>query len=209
MDCKEFREVLDLYVDSELSAEAMASAGVHVSECAPCERAVKELLRLRQAVKEAVSKHTPSPDLTRRIRGITSPTLRRIGVAGPVAVVLLLVSLAGLEWMPGVRASLASSMEQIAFHLDRPRTLVLEGEIVCRDCELYALYASPEERDVEGHHGALKMAGGKIWNFMEGAKADALIHDESLIGKRVQVRAKVYRRAGCLEVESYEILRST
>ncbi len=206
MDCKEFREVLDLYVDNELSAEAMASAGLHLNECGPCRTARDELLRLRQAVKEAVSKHQPPPSLLRSVRRVSSSPGRRVAVASLVVVILFFLSLGTLQQMSGVRASLASGMEQIAFHLDRPQTLVLEGEVVCRECELYALYGSPEERDVEGHHGALKTASGKIWNFMEGEKTYALIHDETLIGKRIRIRAKAYRRAGCLEVESYEVM---
>ncbi len=206
MGCEEFREVLDLYVDNELSAEAMASAGLHLNECGPCRTARDELLRLRQAVKEAVSKHQPPSSLLQRVREVSSPPTRRVAVVYLVVVILFFLSIGALGQMSDVRAYLASGMEQIAFHLDRPQMLVVEGKVVCRECELYALYGSPEERDVEGHHGALKTASGKIWNFMEGEKAYVLIHDESLIGKRVRIRAKLYRRAGCLEVQSYEVM---
>lgn len=209
MDCKEFREVLDLYIDNELSPEAMASAGVHLTDCAPCRRATDELFRLRQAVKEAVNKHQPPPALLDSIRRATSASRRRVAVVALTAIALFLVSLIALEQMAGVGTYLASGMEQIAFQLDRPKTVLLEGEIVCRECELYALYGSPKERDVEGHHGALKTHAGKIWNFMKGEKSYPLIHDQSFIGKRVRVRAKLYRRAGCLEVETYEVLQTT
>ncbi|MBI1955251.1 MAG: hypothetical protein HYS38_02550 [Acidobacteria bacterium] len=96
----------------------------------------------------------------------------------------------------------------MAFHLDQPRTLVLEGEIVCRECELFAQYGSPVERDVKGHHGGLKTPEGKIWDFTESRISEPLIHDESLIGKRVRIYAKLYRRAGFLEVISYQVLQS-
>lgn len=209
MDCKEFREVLDLYVDEELSQEAMASAGVHLGECGACRRTTDNLLRLRRAVREAVGPDQPPPGLVNRVRRIASPSGRRIEFAALVATVLLLVSLVALNRLPRVRASLATGMESFAFHLDRPQTLVVEGAIVCRECDLFALYGSPEERDVQGHHGALKTSEGKIWTFMEGEKARALIHDPAMIGKRVRVRARLYRRAGCLEVESYEVLQTT
>lgn len=208
MDCKEFREVLDLYVDGELSPDAITSTRVHANECRSCRSATDELLRLRQVLKDAVNKYEPPPEMIRSVLRATSYR-RSLKVAALVTVALLVASILALERMSGLRAHLASGMEQIAFELDQPRTIVLEGEIVCRECELYALYGSPQERDVGGHHGALKTVDGKIWNFMETEKTYALIHDESLIRKRVRVRAKPYRRAGCLEVESYRVLETS
>lgn len=208
MDCKEFREVLDLYVDSELSAEAMAAAGLHVSECASCRLAADELFRLRRSIQETVNRHQPPPGLVERVQRSLAPAVRRAGAPILVAPLLLLLAAAMLGSTPWGRTTLAGGMEQIAFRLDQPREMTLEGVVVCRECELYSLYGGPKERDLQGHHGALKTATGKIWNFMEGEKASVLIHDESLIGKPVRVRARVYRRAGCVEVESYEILPS-
>jgi len=208
MDCKEFREALDLYVDSELSAEAMAAAGLHVSECAACRLAADELFRLRRSIQEAVNRHQPPPGLVESVQRNLAPPVRRAGAPALVAVLVLLLAAAVLGSTPWGRATLAGGMEQIAFRIDEPQEMTVEGVVVCRECELYSLYGGPQERDLQGHHGALKTAGGKIWDFMEGEKTYALIHDESLLGQRLRIRAKVYRRAGCVEVESYEILPS-
>jgi len=209
MDCKEFREVLDLHVDRELSAEAAVSAELHLRECGSCHLAAEELLRLRRALKEAVNRHQPPPGLAESVQRNLAPPVRRAGAPVLVAVPLLLLAAAVLGFTPWGRATLAGGMEQIAFQLDEPREMTVEGVVVCRECELYSLYGGPQERDRQGHHGALKTASGKIWNFMEGEKSYALIHDESLLDKRLRIRAKVYRRAGCLEVEGFEILPTT
>jgi hypothetical protein len=208
MDCKEFREVLDLYVDRELSAEATAAAGLHLGECGSCRLAADGLFQLRRAVKQAVNQNEPPPELVERIRQSLVSRRRPVGVPVIAALALALLLLL-LGSTPSVRTALASGMEHVAFRLDEPQSVVLEGVIVCRECELYSLYGGPNERDLGGHHGALKTAGGKIWTFMESEKAAVLIHDESLIGEPVRVQARVYRRAGCLEVGSYEILPST
>ncbi len=78
MDCKEFREVLDLYIDAELAPERMTAALAHLSECAACERAEKELLRLRRALKLAVSQHQPPDELRLRVRRLSQPLWRRL-----------------------------------------------------------------------------------------------------------------------------------
>lgn len=205
MDCKEIREVLDLYVDGELSADAAASATAHLNECAPCRRTQEELLRLRRAVKLAVAQHRLPPDLAARIHSHLPSSWRRV-LAPALAIFLVAFSLAGLGHLGSTRVYVASVMERVAFHLDAPRTLVLEGRLVCRDCELQALYGAGSMCHIKGHHGALKTADGKIWNLMEGDHAEQLIHSASLLGKRVRIRGRLYRRAGCLEVQSYEVL---
>ncbi len=205
MDCKEIREVLDLYVDGELSADAAASATTHLNECALCRRAQEELLRLRRAVKLAVTQHRPPPDLATRIQSHLPSSWRRV-LAPALAIFLVVFSLAGLGHLGSTRLYVASVMERVAFHLDTPRTLVLEGRLVCRDCELQALYGARSMCHIKGHHGALKTADGKIWNLMEGDHAEQLIHSASLLGKRVRIRGRLYRRAGCVEVQSYEVL---
>jgi anti-sigma factor RsiW len=70
MDCKEFRELLDLYVDGELAPSAMASASVHSNECQPCRRTQRELAQLQHALKSVVRQHQPPADLVQAIRKI-------------------------------------------------------------------------------------------------------------------------------------------
>src|SRR5258708_35992269 len=71
MDCKNLREVLDLYVDGELSPEATVQAEAHLAECHACRRAADGLRGLRQAVKAAVSQYQPSPQLASPLRKST------------------------------------------------------------------------------------------------------------------------------------------
>jgi anti-sigma factor RsiW len=73
VDCKQFREALDLYVDRELSADAARAARLHLSECDACRSAERELLRLRRALKIVVSRHEPPPELVNAVRNVTRP----------------------------------------------------------------------------------------------------------------------------------------
>ena len=73
MDCKEFREVLDLYIDRELSSEAENSARLHVNECSRCRRAEQQLRSLRRALKEMVAKNDPPLGLVGAVNKISHP----------------------------------------------------------------------------------------------------------------------------------------
>lgn len=205
MDCKEFRETLDLYVDGELAAEAVAAANAHVSECEPCRRAHQELLRLRRGVQNAVRAHGTPPPLEKRIRARLASAWRPAW-ARVAALVLILFALLALGVSPDARGVAARSMEFVAFHLDRPRLVELEGQLVCRDCELKTLYGAKTMCLLKGHRAALKTAEGKIWNLMDGEHTEALLHDDALRSKRIHIVGKLYRRAGCVEVESYRVL---
>jgi anti-sigma factor RsiW len=70
MDCKEFRELLDLYVDGELSPEASLSARTHLEGCMACRRVERQLSLLRQAVRRVVNEHEPPSELVRQVSRI-------------------------------------------------------------------------------------------------------------------------------------------
>ena len=78
MNCKEFREILDLYVDQELSAQALATAQIHVNKCPACRRAEQQLLKLKHALQVATLRHNPPPDLVTSVRSITEPRWRKL-----------------------------------------------------------------------------------------------------------------------------------
>lgn len=67
MDCKEFRERLDPYVDGELSAASAHEAREHSKGCASCAKAEAGLLHLRSSLKRVVERHRPPPGLEREV----------------------------------------------------------------------------------------------------------------------------------------------
>jgi hypothetical protein len=204
MDCKEFREALDLFVDGELAAGAAAVANTHAGECGSCRRAYEDLLKLRRSVQKVVREQELPAHLEQVVRGRLSSRRRGLWVAAAVFVATLIGLAAGVG--PTARGVAAQAMEFVAFHVDPPRVVELEGKLVCRDCELETLYGTKTMCHLKGHHAALKTRDGKIWNLMEGEHTEALIHDDSLRGRTIRIRGKIYRRAGCIEVESYRVL---
>ena len=56
-----------------------------------------------------------------------------------------------------------------------------------------------------GHHGAIATIDGRIWNIVDERASADLIHDNALLGRTVQVRARFFRRAGAIEIESYRV----
>jgi len=206
MDCKSVREILDLYVDGELSPEATVQAEAHLAECHACRRAADSLQRLRWAVKAAVSQYQPAPQLANRVRRSTlSPWHRRPAWALAVtAAALLIVALAASA--PQLRGAAANTLEAAAFHLDDSRSVVMEGTLLCRDCQLKKEYGYHAMCPLKGHHGTLQTKDGKIWNILDGDASEDLIHNSRLLGRTVRIHGRCFRRASSIEVESYEVL---
>jgi anti-sigma factor RsiW len=78
MDCKEFREIADLHIDGELSAEAAVAAVAHLNGCRACRAVEADLLALRRTLKRVVAQHEPPPQLLSDVRQLTRPPWRKV-----------------------------------------------------------------------------------------------------------------------------------
>ena len=67
MDCKEFREGLDRYLDGELSASDADEAREHSKGCVSCAKSEAGLRHLRSSLKRVVNRHQPPPELERNV----------------------------------------------------------------------------------------------------------------------------------------------
>ncbi len=215
MDCKQFREVLDCYIDHELSASAMSAAYVHRRECAACARAADGLEALRRRIRSVVTACDTPPDLERRIRQVIAPPWGYAAAAGwraprwaiAAALILAILGSAGVGYRVDVRQQLVTALDHAVVALADPTmTVVLEATVLCRDCELEARYGVKAPCNRVGHHGALATADGHLWNIMELPASAGLIHDNELLGRRVRVRGRLYRDAGSIAIESYQLL---
>ncbi len=205
MDCKNIREILDLYVDGELSPEANAQAEAHLAECVACRNTVARLKRLRQAVKTAVGQYRPTAQLVDQVRQSTISWRRRPTTWVPVAATALLIAVMAL-FAPEIRAAIANELEVAAFHLDDSRATVMEGRLLCRDCLLKEEYGYHAMCPTRGHHGSLQTKDGKIWSILDGDASEDLIHNSALLGRSVRIHGRCFRRASSIEVDRYEIL---
>ncbi len=205
MYCKRLRELLDLYVDGELSAEATEAARLHLMECADCRRAERQLSLLRMGIRGAMAQYRPPVALQKwaGTRFSARARLSRVVLAAAAATASLFMIMGALS-LPTARGFVATRLEQFAFDIDGPRTVEVEGHLICRDCELKRIYGADVIVASQGH-SALETADGKIWNIMENAVSAPLINDKSLRGKWVKIRGTIYRRAGCVDVQSYEV----
>jgi putative zinc finger protein len=205
MDCKRLREVLDLYVDHELAPDAMVQANAHIAECSACRRAVEGLSRLREAVRSAAGPAEPCPELSARVRDMTSSSRRR-AIAVPAVAAALVVAAILTLYVPSVRGTAATALDFISIRLDNSRHVVMEGTLLCRDQQLQRKYGYPAMCRITGHHGWLVTSDGRFWSILEGKVSQDLIHNSSLLGRRVRIEGRMFRKADSIEVSSYQLL---
>ncbi len=205
MDCKKLREMLDAYVDRELSPDAASQAEAHIAECSSCRRVVEGLARLREAVRTAAGKPEVPQQLLARVQGSLSPRWHRAVAIQAIAATLVLAGVLTL-FVPSVRAAAATALDFLSLKLDDSRQVVLEGKVICRDCQLEKEYGYHAMCALTGHHGWLQTSDGRLWGILEGKVSEELIHDSSLLGRRVRIRGRVMRKAGSIEVSDYQLL---
>jgi hypothetical protein len=205
MDCKKLREVLDAYVDRELAPDAAAQAEAHIAECNGCRLAVEALIKLREAVRAAAGKSEVPAHLLQSVQSSLQPAwTRRLAVQAIAATLLLAATLT--LFVPTLRGAAATALDYLALKLDDSRSVVLEGKLLCRDCQLEKDYGYHAMCPVTGHHGAIVTSDGRIWNLLEGEKSRELIHNSSLLGRKVRVEGQMYRKAGSIAVNDYQLL---
>jgi hypothetical protein len=215
MTCSQFRESLDCYLDGELAAADAAAADLHRRECPACDRLAVRLLESKAAVKRTVGSAPLPADLDARVRAAIAPQWKR-RVAGAAllssrwrwavaAGLILAAAIVGAGTMSPLDAGAANAMERLALHLDETAPVVLEGTILCRDCELEHRYGVEAPCRRTGHHGAIATADGRIWNLIEQGAGAQLINNQTLLGRRVVVHGRLYRGARTLVVERYEL----
>ncbi len=205
MDCKKLREVLDAYVDRELSPDAAAQAEAHIAECNPCRRASEGLTRLREALRAAVGGPEAPAHLLDRLQSSLSPRWRRALAIQAIAATLVLAGVLTL-FVPSIRGTAATALDYLSLKLDDSRQVALEGKLLCRDCQLEKEYGYHAMCPLTGHHGAIVTGDGRIWNILEGEKSRELIHNSSLLGRRVRVEGHMYRKAGSVAISNYQLL---
>ena len=205
MDCKKLREVLDAYVDRELSPDAAAQAEAHLAECNACRNAVERLARLREAVRATAGKPEAPAHLLEHVQSSLSPRWKRpLAIQAIAATLILAVALT--LFVPSVRGAAATALDYLSLKLDDSRQIVLEGKLLCRDCQLEKEYGYHAMCPLTGHHGAIVTSDGRIWNILEGEKSRELIHNSSLLGRRVRVEGRMYRKAGSVAISDYQLL---
>ena len=218
MDCKQLRENLDCYVDGELSEPAAAAAESHLAECPACARVASQLNSLRRQVRRAVTAHETPAGLDARVRrAIGTPILGSwagwVGEHRTMAAAAATLVLALMGWTINANAmrvegAVAGLLDHavIALAPASSAPVDLEGTIVCRDCELSHQSGENVMCDRVGHRGAIATDDGRIWNIVEQPGSTDLVRDSALLGKTVRVRARLFRRAGALAVDSYRIV---
>ena len=186
----------------------------HRGDCAACHADADHLLRLKSAVRQTVQGVAVPPDLEARV-GVAVTAFgggersgrwlaRRWVALAAAAVVLAAVSFAATR--PSVEMGTADALDRLALRVDDSSPVVLEGTVLCRDCELEHRYGVKANCPVIGHHGAIATADGRIWNIVEQRASASLIHDAQVLGKKIVVHGRVFRGSRALVIERYQIV---
>ncbi|MGE3958172.1 MAG: anti-sigma factor [Vicinamibacterales bacterium] len=203
MTCTQFRDLLDAYVDRELASDALAAATAHRSGCPHCDRLAVQALDLKASVRRTVRAVDLPAGLEARVRASIAPRWQPWKLVA--AAVLVFGLAAGTIPHNRVERNAANAMDSMALRLDDSSAVVLTGTVLCRDCELEHRYGVEAPCRSIGHHGAIATDDGRIWNLVEQKAAHDLIHDESLLGRRIVVHGRIFRGARALVVERYQL----
>ena len=161
---------------------------------------------MKAAVKHAVESSGVPPGLESRVRASLASRWRmpRVWLPATAALVVIGLLLPALTHRR-MESDAANAMDRLALRLEDSSEVELHGTLLCRDCELEHRYGIKAPCGTIGHHGAIATPDGRIWNLVEQKAASELIHNESLLGRQIVVRGRLFRGARALVIESYEL----
>jgi len=143
--------------------------------------------------------------LLARVRGSLSPPWHWAVAIQAIAATLVLAGVLML-FVLSVRASAANALDFLSSKLDESRQVVLEGNLIYRDCRLEKEYGYHAMCPLTEHHGWLQTSDGRLWGILDGNASQGLIHNSTLLGPRVKVQGRIFPKAGSIAVSGYELL---
>ena len=189
MNCEEFADLLHPFADGELDPVRSLAVERHLSGCAGCATAIKELKALQGALAEPALYHRAPAALRDRVRASLWPASRTRAGARPIpwrflAVAASLAFVATLTWATLRRPSLPSADERVAVQVvaSHVRSLMLPG----RDVDVASsdqhtvkpwfkgqVTFSPPVKKLEGE--GFELVGGRL-DYLDRQKVAALVY---------------------------------
>ncbi|MFQ5708358.1 MAG: anti-sigma factor family protein, partial [bacterium] len=175
--CYKFASLITGLIDQELDVNDEKAVRKHLSECPDCHGRYLSEMNLKQLVKERFPVFRAPSYLHKRIRRQLlrkgevpsfGQLLQSLFVYRPAAASFSLAVIMFLMFFPmyalvtqhGLLGTSSTRMTE-----EQAKSAVLNGKIICIDCEFLARNQKKHVHDPAKHRSGLKTADGKIWGF--------------------------------------------
>lgn len=210
--CKQFQDQIAGYVDREIEPAQMTAISHHLEDCPGCAEEATAQQKMKDLVREHAP-HAPAPASMRaKIRrrldqeasgssflALLSELLQQRPLYA-LAAAMMLVVLSGLTtyfiWQkPAPQAMPALPGTQFVVGS-------IEGELICIDCDLLNLTATPYTHDAT-HRVGLRCTNGHIWSILRTEQCAPLSQN---FHRRVRIVGHLFEGMHYVEVKEFSFI---
>jgi|GEM_PF-1498458 len=207
--CKQIQEQIAGYVDRELDTPQVNVVSRHLQDCPGCAEEATAQQKIKDLVRENAGS-IPAPahvraEIRRRLDqeifgfGFWEQ-IRQLFLLQPVpaiAAVVVLMLLSGLtaSFVLPTQSQRASSYGGFVAGS-------IEGEIICVDCDLLEIVATPYIHDA-GHRVGVRCQDGHVWSLLRSEKSQAL---STNMRRRVRIVGRLFEQMQYVEVKEFSLI---
>jgi mycothiol system anti-sigma-R factor len=205
--CKEIQDQIAGYVDQEIEPVRASTISQHLDKCPGCAQEANAQREVKTLVHEH-AKQVPAPAHVRaEIRHTLEHAPSRFGFLSQLRMLF--------EWQPLPTMATAIMLMALSgigtYYFSQGRVLPrgsdvqfvegsLEGEIICIDCTLMDVTATPYTHDAI-HRLGLRCKDGKLWSILPSDQGRELARDQSRFHRRVRLVGHLFQNTQYIEVK--------
>lgn len=215
-DCHYFAPLITGLIDNELDAAHLQEVTQHLEKCPDCKHQYVTEMDLKAIVKERFTFFkAPSylqPRIRRQlVRNGETPSfwelLHSLFIYRPAAASFALALIAFLVVFPTYQmVAEQTRLHKIQVVEQISEAGVLEGQIICIDCEFAPKQNGAPKHDPATHRSGLKMVDGTVWSFIHTAASDDLLHNPKYLRKEAKIYGTVFTNSHFVYVKKFEVL---
>lgn len=199
--CSQIEPLLAGYVDGELADSETQQVESHLSACRMCGDALEDQQTAKTNVRQHYRQDTAPVHLRVRLRQeLAKAVAQQTGffesLAGLVSAHKIKSAFATLALVVALALPYSGWLEQTSNPVG-PTYVLVEGQIVCLDCEIMH-EAGHDRKCHDYHHMGLRDLQGKLWRIIDSDQGAELITNRQLIGQRYRLEG--YKLPGSLQL---------
>jgi mycothiol system anti-sigma-R factor len=207
--CQQIHEQIAGYVDRELEPAQANTVSRHLQDCSGC----AEEASVQQQMKELVREHAHPISTPARVRAEIRHRLdqemsafgfwdqvQQIFLRQPIPAIATIVV---LMLISGVTSYFVFQRQILRETADEKFVAgIIEGEIICVDCDLLDLTNTPYVHDAT-HRVGLRCKDGHIWSILRSEKSQELSKN---IHRHVRIDGHLFENMQYLEVREFSFI---
>jgi len=211
--CEKYKTLITGLVDDELDDNKKQSVKAHLDDCPGCHRIFVAESNIKKLVQQRCEMKSAPDYLKTRVRHnlqrrgsrpgfwqLTKSMFEYRPVASSFAVAFVVIMMFTSLFYANLTDTSADVINAGIV------SAVLNGEIICLDCEHMPTGLMPSKQDMMMHRLGIRAEDATVWTFLYSGVAKELMGDHQFLKQRISVKGTLFHESHYMQVKEYTLL---